>query len=228
MSIMENKQENKQVIKALINVQKEFEPPQRDGANKFANYKYTTLDAILKALIPITTKHKLFISQEPVSKVEDGQTFIGIVTRVFHESGEVFESEPFFIKWEQGAKMNGIQSTGSIITYLKRYTLCALLGINSDDDDDGVSAGYNNQPKGNQYNNQQQYQKPQQQPQQQASPEQQKQQLINQLQQLGTDIASVSQWIAEQNKVSNISEVPVNVQVQYLQQILQKKAGETK
>lgn len=214
--------ENKQVIKALINVQKEFKPPQRDGANKFANYKYTTLDAILNALIPITTKHKLFISQEPVSKVEDGQTFIGIVTRVFHESGEVFESAPFFIKWEQGAKMNGIQSTGSIITYLKRYTLCALLGINSDDDDDGVSAGYNQRGTQN-YSNQQQQQQP---PQQQQSPEQKKQQLINQLQQTGTDIASVSKWIAEQNNVSGIAEVPINVQIQYLEQILKKKLGE--
>src|SRR5699024_4272710 len=44
---------------------------------------------------------------------------------------------------------NTPQGAGSLITYLKRYSLSAVFGITSDQDDDGnQSSGNNNKPKG--------------------------------------------------------------------------------
>lgn len=53
-----------------------------------------------------------------------------LVTRLLHKSGQFIVSEvPFNLP-------NKMQELGSMLTYLKRYSYCAILGIAADDDDD--------------------------------------------------------------------------------------------
>lgn len=53
-----------------------------------------------------------------------------LVTRLLHKSGQFIVSEiPFILP-------NKMQELGSMLTYLKRYSYCAILGIAADDDDD--------------------------------------------------------------------------------------------
>lgn len=53
-----------------------------------------------------------------------------LVTRLLHKSGQFIVSEiPFVLP-------NKMQELGSMLTYLKRYSYCAILGIAADDDDD--------------------------------------------------------------------------------------------
>lgn len=90
------------------------------GAYKF---KYATISNIVETIRPLLTKHKLSYVQplEP-----DGS----VTTILMHDSGE-FISSNLLIKGEQNP-----QGIGSAITYAKRYSLCAILGIVADDDDD--------------------------------------------------------------------------------------------
>lgn len=57
---------------------------------------------------------------------------------LMHESGEYIEYDPVFMN----AEKNTPQGAGSLISYLKRYSLSAIFGITSDQDDDGnVASG---------------------------------------------------------------------------------------
>src|SRR5690625_4401905 len=60
-----------------------------------------------------------------------------------HESGEFIEYDPVFMQAEKQTP----QGAGALITYLKRYTLSAIFGITSDQDDDGNQASGNTKKK---------------------------------------------------------------------------------
>src|SRR5699024_555817 len=74
---------------------------------------------------------------------------VGVATLLTHESGEYIEFDPVFMK----ADKETAQGAGALITYLKRYTLSAIFGITSDQDDDGNSASGNQQVKTSQQDN---------------------------------------------------------------------------
>src|SRR5690606_332377 len=80
---------------------------------------------------PLLSKHGLSIVQSPSG---DGER-ISSHTMLIHESGEWIEFDPLVLKAE---KMTP-QGAGSAITYGRRYALSAVLGISSEDDDDGNS-----------------------------------------------------------------------------------------
>jgi len=62
-------------------------------------------------------------------------------TILMHKSGEWLGSH-FTMK----PVKNDPQGIGSCITYMRRYALAAILGLNIDEDDDGNSASGNNNP----------------------------------------------------------------------------------
>lgn len=164
---MKTSEENKNIIKALSKAQAEFKTVGKDRENPFANNSYATLDAILKEVLPKLNANNLFITQEPLTDHDDKTVRIGVMTKIFHESGEWIEYEPLFMILEKGAKMNMAQSAGSIITYAKRYAVSAIFGISTGDDNDGVQPDSRDNSKQNNY---------QQQPQQNNNQTQQRQQ----------------------------------------------------
>lgn len=95
------------------------------------SYKYADLNDVLEAVRPVLNKHGLSIAQSTVS--EEGQ--IGVVTRIYHTSGHVEAFGPLLLPAGGDAR-----SAGSAITYARRYSLTAALGISPDDDDDGEAA----------------------------------------------------------------------------------------
>src|SRR5699024_3428889 len=84
----------------------------------------------------IAPKHGLSFTQWALSG-DDGT--LGVATLLMHISGEFIEYDPVFMK----ADKPNAQGAGALITYLKRYTLSAIFGITSDQDDDGNSASGN-------------------------------------------------------------------------------------
>lgn len=132
---MENKTE---IIKALVKVQSEIEPVVKDKKNPIARSTYATLDAILEEILPKLNKNGIFMTQEPMSKNENGVISLGVKTTLWHESGEFMEYEPLFLNIESNQRMNMAQSGGSIITYVKRYAVSAIFGISTDEDKDGI------------------------------------------------------------------------------------------
>ena len=115
-------------MKALADFQKACPPIKKDTLGY--NYRYSSLPTILEIVNPILQKNGLTFVQ-PLTQE-------GIKTILFHiDSGEMIESETR-IPQVQLAKMNAYQALGSGITYFRRYSLCSLLGIVSDEDTDAA------------------------------------------------------------------------------------------
>lgn len=125
------------LAKALADFQGEVKQPLKDKANPFFKSKYVPLENVVEAIAESAPKHGLSFLQYPVNQ----ENKVGIVTLLMHSSGEWIETEPIYAK----PGKDDAQATGSVITYLKRYSLSAVFGITSDEDDDGNSASQ--QPK---------------------------------------------------------------------------------
>ena len=127
--------ERKALNAALAKAQAEFPEIPRSKTVKARSYEfsYAPLDKILKAVRPVLAKHGLSISQP----LDDGY----IRTELRHEAGGV-------ISGRYPLKDNGTaQDLGATITYLRRYSLTAMLGIAADDDTDGPDPSPFSAPK---------------------------------------------------------------------------------
>ncbi|MBO4551350.1 MAG: ERF family protein [Bacteroidaceae bacterium] len=125
------------------------------GSYKF---QYADLGACMAAAVPVLKENGLAVIQ-----TIQGQL---LVTTLSHISGEFINSQMPLN--QQTLFSTAFQSIGSMITYLKRYAYCAILGIVADEDDDGNTAC------GNEYQYQAKGQKAQQGQQQAQQAQQQK------------------------------------------------------
>lgn len=151
-----------ELAKALSKFRGEVKQPRKDAKNPFFKNNYVDLTGVTDAIDKTASENGLSYMQFPIN-VDDK---VGITTLVMHSSGEWIESEPIFAR----PAKNDPQAIGSVITYLRRYSLTSAFGISSEHDDDGNAGSQvsNQQPR------QQQYQQPQyqqKQPQQQAQQE---------------------------------------------------------
>ena len=113
---------------ALVAALGELRNLPKDKVNPHFKSKFTSLDSILDATRTVLAKHGLALSQEPV--FEDG--LAGVVTRIIHAGGECRESRLLLPLRDQSP-----QGAGGAITYARRYSAAAILGITSDEDLDG-------------------------------------------------------------------------------------------
>lgn len=128
-----NKSESiKELAVALAKFQGEVSNPINNAINPHFHNKYATLSEVLNVVRPILSKHGLSMVQEPSG---DGENII-ITTTLFHNSGEYIEFEKLILKADKPTA----QGAGSAITYGRRYAISAILGISSEDDDDGNQA----------------------------------------------------------------------------------------
>ena len=99
-------------------------------------YKYLNLATILKTIKPVFEKHGLAFSQRVTfDNAGEARQVIGTVETIIFDDEEqmVACSYPFFVTGDP-------QQVGSAITYARRYSLYAVLGIFPDKDDDGAYA----------------------------------------------------------------------------------------
>ena len=125
---------------ALAKAQAEMPVAVFDATNPFLKSKYATLGAVIQASRPILAKHKLSLVQFPISGGSaTGQSFgdcIGVESILTHESGE-FVAERILIPLTEEKGKSKVQSAGSTLTYLRRYSWASILGMYSDEDSDG-------------------------------------------------------------------------------------------
>lgn len=126
--------------KALANFHKEVKQPMKDANNPFFKSKYVPLENVVEVIDDVAPKFGLTYSQYPVT-TDDGK--VGISTVLLHESGEFIEYPPATTKPDK----NTPQGVGSALTYMRRYSLSAVFGITSDQDDDGNEASGNAKAK---------------------------------------------------------------------------------
>ncbi|MBI9088203.1 MAG: ERF family protein [Desulfobacterium sp.] len=122
-----------ELAKAMICVQQTLSPALKDGKNTFTKSNYATLSSVMAACRAALLKHNIWMTQYPIP-AEIGH--LGLVTKIVHtESGE-WQSSLIVMPLSK----NDPQGYGSAITYARRYGLSALVGIITDNDDDGESA----------------------------------------------------------------------------------------
>ncbi len=115
----------KNIYKALSEFQAKCPLIKKDADNPFYKSKYAPLDSILPIITPLLRQVGLVVTQIP----NEGK----LTTRIIHiESGEVIEGSADLIN-----DKNNAQGLGSAITYMRRYALVAMLGLNTEEDDDG-------------------------------------------------------------------------------------------
>lgn len=120
---------------ALAKAQATFAPVQKTKTAKIPtksgssySYRYADLGDVWAMCRQPLADNGLSVVQAPEN---GGDGSIGIVTMLCHDSGEWVSS---FLSIR--ANDTTAQAIGAAITYLRRYGLCAMLGIVSDDDVD--------------------------------------------------------------------------------------------
>lgn len=121
---------------ALSKAQAAFPKVLKDRTAKIAStrgeysYKYADLASLLEAIRKPLSDNGLAVVQ-PIETTDSGMV---LHTMLLHSSGEHLDSYYPLTAHERPQEM------GSEITYSRRYALSALLGIASEEDDDGAAA----------------------------------------------------------------------------------------
>ena len=123
------------LAQALCLFQGEVTNPKNTAKNPFFKSSYSPLSEVINTTKPLLAKHGLSVLQSPSG---DGEHII-ITTLLMHSSGEWIEGEPLVLKADKATA----QGAGSAISYGRRYALSAILGVSSEDDDDGNHASGN-------------------------------------------------------------------------------------
>jgi len=118
------------LAEALAKFQGEVKNPPNTAVNPYYKSKYAPLGEVLNTVRPTLGKYGLSFFQNQVTD-ENGK--LGVTTMLMHSSGEYIESDAIYASPEK----NTPQGLGSVSTYLRRYQLSSILGIASEDDDDG-------------------------------------------------------------------------------------------
>lgn len=126
-------EQTKDLFTALAKAQGEMNAAYLSSENPYFKSKYADLNEFIKATRPSLTKYGLAVIQQIIPN-NDGQNVLH--TLLAHSSGQWIESRMRIIP-----PKSDIQTLGSYITYLRRYSYASLVGVvASSDDDDGERA----------------------------------------------------------------------------------------
>lgn len=123
---------------ALVGASAELQDVARSRRADAGSYSYpfAGLPDFLAMVRPVLAAHGLAHMQLVATEPFDRGVHVDIATMLVHTSGATFTSP----KLRLVVASNDAQKVGSAITYGRRYSLIATLGITGDDDDDGHAA----------------------------------------------------------------------------------------
>ena len=120
--------DTKQITKALIQAQKEIKGVSRNKKNEHFNYSYADLSSVIESSQSILNNLNIFVNQGFDYDAENHVFYVDTI--LMHDSGESISTQIGFPITKKDP-----QSIGSLCTYGRRYSLCAMLGIPVYDDD---------------------------------------------------------------------------------------------
>jgi len=130
---MQHSEKIEELSKALATFQEKVGNIVKDSTNPFFKSKYASLENVVTTIRPHLAAAGLSFSQFP----DDD----GLTTILMHSSGQWMSAHTKLV-----IKDPTPQGHGSAITYLRRYALSAVLGIATEDDDDGNTASAPQKP----------------------------------------------------------------------------------
>ncbi len=128
-----------ELSKALIEVQKVLTPAPKDAENRFVKARYATLNSVMSTCKPALLANGILLTQYPIPVEGDN---LGLVTKLVHADSGQFLASLAVIPLSK----HDPQAMGGAKTYGRRYSLSAMLGIVTEEDDDGNMATYTAQP----------------------------------------------------------------------------------
>lgn len=120
-----------QLAAALVAAQAEFSAIPKTEDNPFFKSKYADLATVVGHTAPVLAKHGLAVAQFPTT--QDGD--LALTTYVLHSSGQFLKDTMKLCAAKQDP-----QGQGAAITYARRFSYMAVLGLVADNDDDGNQA----------------------------------------------------------------------------------------
>jgi len=126
-----------ELSKALFSIQNNLPPAIKDARNTFVGNDYATLNSVMDTCRDALYSHGIWLVQLPCpAPVELGTGHIGLETRLTHiESGQWLSSVTVI-----PLPKSDPQGLGSALTYARRYSLCTILGIITEDDDGNAAS----------------------------------------------------------------------------------------
>ena len=135
---MTSSKEINELAAALAAAQAEFSAVPKGSANPFFKSKYAALPDVVAHAAPVLARHGLAVTQSisfVVGMAQGQAPFDTLTTTLLHKSGQYIENEMLLHLPKQDP-----QGQGSAVTYARRYSYMAILGLVADDDDDGNAA----------------------------------------------------------------------------------------
>jgi hypothetical protein len=120
------------LAKALSIVQGKLTYAVKDSANPFFKSKYADLESVWDACRSLLADNNLCVIQMPGNYFE-GRMWL--ITKLCHSSGEWIEQE-----MSVPVQKMDVQGCGSALSYMRRYSLSAFIGIVQSDDDGNAAS----------------------------------------------------------------------------------------
>lgn len=120
---MEKSESITKIADALCKFQGSMNGIKKDASNPFFKSRYASLSAIIEDTREPLSKNGLSYAQFPTGEY-------GLETILMHTSGEWIKA-----RYDMKPVDQKPQSLGSALTYQRRYALCAILGLQVEDDD---------------------------------------------------------------------------------------------
>jgi len=120
------------VAAAFVKAQKAFGPALKTATNPHFRSRYADLSACVEAVIDALNANGIGLMQ----RTYECPTGIMVETCLIHESGEVLEGGILHVP----ASKQDPQGYGSALTYARRYSLMACVGIAPEDDDGNAAS----------------------------------------------------------------------------------------
>lgn len=133
---MNTSEQINELAAALAKAQGQITPAKHDAQNPHLKNRYATLTAVWDVIRKPLADNGLSVVQV-VSTDQDG---MWLITRLMHGSGQYIEAI-YPVAIGDGRGLNAAQQVGSALSYARRYSISALVGVVSEgDDDDGANA----------------------------------------------------------------------------------------
>jgi hypothetical protein len=120
------------IVAALVRAQAQIAPAPKNATNPHYRSHYADLASVWEVCRSPLAANGLAIIQSPV---DVGEGRVGLTTTLAHSSGEWISATV-----SAPLSRNDPQSVGSALTYLRRYSLAATVGVTTTEDDDAEAA----------------------------------------------------------------------------------------
>jgi hypothetical protein len=122
---------NAALFAAMALAQGEIENATKSSVNPHFKSRYADLAEVLNTIRPAFSKHGLSIFQSVSAELQ----IVTVMTTIAHKEGGYITSS-----LSCPIPTSKVQDLGSMVTYLRRYSATALVGISQEDDDGNSNA----------------------------------------------------------------------------------------